>query len=186
MAGQFIRGNVRIIAFWSGHRLSFNGRSRGAPHVGSVPEPAVRSSRSTARRAFGRPVLLGVAVVLVALNLRPAITSVGPVLDQARASFAASAGWVALLTTVPVLCLAGATLGFALTPLLGEGMGGWRPALGSWAGIGAVALVGWLAWGRPAAEQVGPAPAARRSLLTSPLEWTVTASSVCRPSSRSP
>jgi CP family cyanate transporter-like MFS transporter len=139
------------------------------------------------------------------------------VLDQARASFAASAGWVALLTTVPVLCFAGAgavappiarrlglrgsiavalvaitaglalrvvggsgwmivativaasgvavagvlvpvvvragfptrvglvtglytaalqagaTLGFALTPLLGEGMGGWRPdATGAW------------------------------------------------------
>jgi CP family cyanate transporter-like MFS transporter len=227
--------------------------------VGSVPGSAVRSSRSAGRRACGRPVLLGVAVVLVAFNLRPAITSVGPVLDQARASFASSAGWVALLTTVPVLCFAGAgavasviarrlglrgsiavalvaitaglalrvvggpgwmivativaasgvavagvlvpvavragfptrvglltglytaalqagaTLGFALTPVLGEGMGGWRPALGSWAGIGAVALVGWLAWGRPPAEQVGPEPAARRSLLRSPLAWTVTA-----------
>jgi MFS transporter, CP family, cyanate transporter len=211
-------------------------------------------------RAGVGSVLLAVAVILVAFNLRPAITSVGPLLDQARAAFAASAGWVGLLTTVPVLCLAaagavaprlsrrvglraaiavalsaitaglvlrvlggptlmiaatvvatsgvavagvlvpvvvragfptriglvtglytaalqgGATLGFALTPLLAAGFGDWRPALASWAALGAVALAGWLVWGRPATSATGPAPADDgRSLLRSPLAWTVTA-----------
>ena len=203
--------------------------------------------------------LLATAVILVAFNLRPAITSVGPVLDQVRATFAATAGWVGLLTTVPVLCLAGAgavapqlarrlglrgaiavalsaitaglvlrvlggpdlmiaatvvatsgvavagvlvpvvvragfparvglvtglytaalqagaTLGFAFTPLLAEGLGGWRPALASWAAIGAVALAGWFAWGRPSTGAAGPAQGVRESVLASPLAWTITA-----------
>jgi len=219
-----------------------------------MAQPTTRPGRVGAASA-----LLAVAVVLVAFNLRPAITSVGPVLDQARAAFAASAGWVGLLTTVPVLCLAaagaaapqlarraglrgaialalvaitaglalrvlggpslmiaatvvatsgvavagvlvpvvvragfptrvglvtglytaalqaGATLGFAFTPLLADGLGGWRPALASWAAIGAVALAGWLAWGRPGAPAAGPAPAVGGSVLASPLAWTVTA-----------
>jgi CP family cyanate transporter-like MFS transporter len=225
-----------------------------------VSEPAVLPSRSGAGRLGAPSVLLVVAVVLVAVNLRPAITSVGPVLDQARATFAATAGWVGLLTTVPVLCLAGAgavapqlarrlglrgsiavallavtaglavrvlagpswmivatvvamsgvavagvlvpvvvragfptrvglvtglytaalqagaTLGFALTPLLAAGLDGWQAALTSWAGLGAAALAGWLAWGRPPAGATQPTErAAGDSLLTSPFAWTVTA-----------
>lgn len=54
----------------------------------------------------GGGVLLAVAVVLIALNLRPAITSVGPLLDRARDSLGASATWAGLLTTIPVLCFA--------------------------------------------------------------------------------
>nr|WP_246170718.1 MFS transporter [Pseudonocardia hierapolitana] len=212
------------------------------------------------RRTRPGPVLLAVAVILVAFNLRPAITSVGPVLDQVRAAFAATAGWVGLLTTVPVLCLAaagavaprlsrrvglrgaivvalaaitaglvlrvlggptlmiaatvvatsgvavagvlvpvvvragfptrvglitglytaalqaGATVGFALTPLLAAALGGWRAALAGWAVLGAVALAGWLACGRPAIPAAGPArDDDRPSLLRSPLAWTVTA-----------
>jgi CP family cyanate transporter-like MFS transporter len=222
--------------------------------MSTVAEPTTRPGRTRAG-----PALLAAAVILVAVNLRPAITSVGPVLDQARSTFAATAGWVGLLTTVPVLCLAaagavaprvarwlglrgaiavalcaitaglvlrvlggpalmiaatvvatsgvavagvlvpvvvragfparvglvtglytaalqaGATLGFAFTPLLADGLGGWRPALASWAAIGAVALAGWFAWGRPGAPAVVPAPAARDSVLASPLAWTVTA-----------
>ncbi|HLU54080.1 MAG TPA: MFS transporter [Pseudonocardia sp.] len=60
-------------------------------------------------------------------------------------------------------------------PLLADGLGGWRPALASWAAIGAVALAGWLAWGRPGAPAAGPAPAVGGSVLASPLAWTVTA-----------
>jgi MFS transporter, CP family, cyanate transporter len=67
---------------------------------------------------------------------------------------------------------AGATLGFAFTPLLAEGLGGWRPALASWAAIGLVALAGWFAWGRPDAPT---ADTARDSVLISPLAWVVTA-----------
>jgi len=225
-----------------------------------VAEQTARSGPARAGRAGAGSVLLAVAVVLVAFNLRPAITSVGPVLDQARAAFAATAGWVGLLTTVPVLCLAaagalapqlarrlglrgaiavallaltaglvlrvlggpslmiaatvvatsgvavagvlvpvvvragfptrvglvtglytaalqaGATLGFAFTPLLAAGLGGWRPALASWAVLGALALTGWLAWARPTTPAADPArPASRGSLLASPLAWTVTA-----------
>jgi MFS transporter, CP family, cyanate transporter len=58
---------------------------------------------------FGRAAggtLLAVAVVLAALNLRPAVTSVGPVLDRARDAVGASTTWAGLLTTLPGLCFA--------------------------------------------------------------------------------
>src|SRR5690349_9755592 len=52
--------------------------------------------------------LLIVAVILTALNLRPAITSVGPLLGEMRAALGASAIWAGALTTLPVLCFAAA------------------------------------------------------------------------------
>ncbi|OAP21730.1 MULTISPECIES: MFS transporter [Amycolatopsis] len=55
-------------------------------------------------------VLLAVAVVLTAMNLRPAITSVGPLLAEMRGSLGASAVWASILTTLPGLCFAGAGL----------------------------------------------------------------------------
>lgn len=73
--------------------------------------------------------LLAVAVILAALNLRPAVTSVGPLLDKAQADLGATATWAGLLTTLPGLCFAvagltapalarrvgvGAAVGFAL------------------------------------------------------------------------
>lgn len=61
-------------------------------------------------RVLAGRVLLVVAVVLTALNLRPAITSVGPMLGQMRTSLDASATWAGLLTTLPGLCFAGAGL----------------------------------------------------------------------------
>jgi MFS transporter, CP family, cyanate transporter len=48
--------------------------------------------------------LLAVAVVLVAVNLRPAVAGVGPVLPDLRADLPLSGTGAALLTTVPVLC----------------------------------------------------------------------------------
>lgn len=48
--------------------------------------------------------LLMVAILLVAANLRPAVTSIGPVLDEIRSSLHASAGWASVLTAVPGLC----------------------------------------------------------------------------------
>lgn len=54
--------------------------------------------------------LLIVAVVLTALNLRPAITSIGPVLGEMRESLGASAVWAGVLTTLPGLCFAAAGL----------------------------------------------------------------------------
>jgi CP family cyanate transporter-like MFS transporter len=55
--------------------------------------------------------LLGIAVVLAAVNLRPAVTSVGSVLDEMRESLGASSTWSGALTTAPGLCFAAA--GFA-------------------------------------------------------------------------
>lgn len=55
-------------------------------------------------------VLLIVAVVLTALNLRPAITSVGPLLPEMRGALGASATWAGVLTTLPGLCFAAAGL----------------------------------------------------------------------------
>ncbi|MEC3981187.1 CynX/NimT family MFS transporter [Amycolatopsis sp. H20-H5] len=65
-------------------------------------------------------VLLAIAVVLTALNLRPAITSVGPLLGEMRGSLGASATWAGVLTTLPGLCFAGAGLA---APLLSRRFG---------------------------------------------------------------
>ncbi|GAB2988896.1 MFS transporter [Amycolatopsis acidiphila] len=52
--------------------------------------------------------LLGVAVVLAALNLRPAVTATGSVLDEIRGSLGATSTWAGALTTAPGLCFAAA------------------------------------------------------------------------------
>lgn len=57
--------------------------------------------------------LLAVAVVLTALNLRPAITGVGPMLAEMRADLGTSGVWAGVLTTLPTLCFAGAEIGRA-------------------------------------------------------------------------
>ncbi len=50
-------------------------------------------------------VLLALAVVLAAVNLRPALAAVGPVLTELRTDLGLSGGGAALLTALPVLCL---------------------------------------------------------------------------------
>ena len=47
-----------------------------------------------------------VGLVLIALNLRPAVTSLGPVLEEVRASLGMSAAVAGLLTSVPAVCFA--------------------------------------------------------------------------------
>src|SRR3954451_1881555 len=78
--------------------------------MGSVsaqaPPPAVRSRKV---------LLVGVAIVLTALNLRTAVTSVGPVLEELQAGLGLSSGQAGLVTTMPVLCFA--LIGFAAPPL---------------------------------------------------------------------
>ena len=56
-------------------------------------------------RAAPSRVLLGLALMLVAVNLRPALRTVGPLLAPLRAGPGLSAGGAAILTTLPVLCL---------------------------------------------------------------------------------
>ncbi|MBO0851622.1 MAG: MFS transporter [Pseudonocardia sp.] len=81
--------------------------------------------------------LLAAAVVLAALNLRPAITSVGPVLDKARDAMGASTTWAGLLTTLPGLCFAVAGLA---APWLSRRVG-IGPAVGTALGVLGVGLV---------------------------------------------
>ncbi|MFB9685593.1 CynX/NimT family MFS transporter [Amycolatopsis plumensis] len=205
--------------------------------------------------------LLAVAVVLTALNLRPAITGVGPMLAEMRQDLGVSVVWAGVLTTLPTLCFAGAglaapllarragigaaialalaalaaglllrvldgpavvlggtlvatagialinvlipvvikdsfparigvltgvytaalqgggALGSAVTPRLGDTLGGWRPALGSWAVLAVVALLAWILAARGTGRAPRPADGAGRgrSLLRNRLAWIVTA-----------
>ncbi|TDD38163.1 MFS transporter [Actinomadura sp. KC06] len=68
-----------------------------------------------ARGALRRPLVVLVAVVLVAVNLRVAVTSLGAVLDQARADLAMSTLATSTAATLPVACFGGIAL---VTPLL--------------------------------------------------------------------
>ena len=78
-----------------------------------LPVPRRRDSRAPrgpddrdGKQALTRhPVLLGLAIALVAANLRPALASVGPVLDDVRIDLALTGTLAALLVSLPVLCL---------------------------------------------------------------------------------
>lgn len=52
-----------------------------------------------------RALLVGAALVLVALNLRPALSSLGPILPEVIRDTGVSAFGASILTTAPVLCL---------------------------------------------------------------------------------
>lgn len=52
----------------------------------------------------GRRWAIALGLVLLAFNLRPAVTSIGPVLDELRAALGVSSSWAGLLTTLPLLC----------------------------------------------------------------------------------
>jgi CP family cyanate transporter-like MFS transporter len=62
----------------------------------------------SARRGL---LLVGIAIVLTAFNLRTAVTSIGPVLQEIQEGLGISSGLAGLLTTMPVLCFA--AIGFA-------------------------------------------------------------------------
>nr|WP_017569743.1 MFS transporter [Nocardiopsis halotolerans] len=83
------------------------------------------SDPSAGRTAFRRHpravlLLLAAGIALAALNLRTAITSVGPVLDEVTAGLGMSAVGAGALTTLPVLCFA---LFGGLTPVLARRLG---------------------------------------------------------------
>jgi MFS transporter, CP family, cyanate transporter len=73
------------------------------PVTRTVPAPP-----ETQRRGL---LLIGTAIVLTGLNLRTAVTSVGPVLQEIEAGLGISSGLAGLITTMPVLCFA--AIGFA-------------------------------------------------------------------------
>jgi len=85
-------------------------------------KPEVDQSRVITPRRVAGGTLLAVAVVVAALNLRPAVTSIGPLLDKAQAALGASSTWAGVLTTLPGLCFAVAGLAApALARRLGLG-----------------------------------------------------------------
>jgi CP family cyanate transporter-like MFS transporter len=93
---------------------------------GLVGEAADHSPRSV-RRPTRSLVWLAVGVILLALNLRPLVVAVGPVLGVIRADTGMSASVAGLLTTLPVLCFG------LLAPL--------APRLGRWLGMEAALLL---------------------------------------------
>lgn len=68
--------------------------------------PREDPQQGTSRSAVRVRRLAAVALVLAAVNLRPAVTSLGPVLEETRASLGMSATVAGLLTSVPAVCFA--------------------------------------------------------------------------------
>lgn len=64
--------------------------------------------------------VLLIAIVAISLNMRPAITSIGPMLETVREQLALSNAQVTMLTTVPVICM-GVFASFA--PILNRKLG---------------------------------------------------------------
>ncbi|MGV9797170.1 CynX/NimT family MFS transporter [Mycobacterium sp. NPDC003449] len=91
-----------------------------------------------------------------------------------KGSFPAQIGLMAGIYTAALQ--GGGALGSALTPLAEPILGGWRAALGSWAVLAALALVFWLAAARGInnVRTTDPSTGGGRSLMRSPLAWTIT------------
>ncbi|MBQ1081017.1 MULTISPECIES: MFS transporter [unclassified Nocardiopsis] len=85
-----------------------------------TPLPGTDQPRAATRAAL---VLIAVAIALAALNLRTAITSVGPVLGEVTQGLGMTAVGAGVLTTLPVLCFA--VFG-GLTPMLSRRLGSHR------------------------------------------------------------
>jgi MFS transporter, CP family, cyanate transporter len=107
--------------------------------VEGVSEPARGKilTRATA------PLLVG--LLLVAFNLRPAISSVPPVLETIRQDLGLGRAYLGLLTTIPVLCMSVLAL---VAPKVRERIGVERAVLWSVVLIG-LAVAGRLAAGQP-------------------------------------
>ena len=60
-------------------------------------------------------VLVAVAIVLTGFNLRTAVNSVGPVLEEIERGLGISSGLAGLITSMPLICFA--LIGFAGPPL---------------------------------------------------------------------
>src|SRR3954463_1210976 len=82
--------------------------------------------------------LLVLGIVLAALNLRTAVTSIGPLLDQLAAALGMTSVGTGLLTTLPVLAFAAVG---AITPTLARRVGEHRLLLLALVTLGAGMLV---------------------------------------------
>ncbi|MEU8435875.1 MFS transporter [Streptomyces sp. NPDC029216] len=79
--------------------------SRPATPSGSAGRPATTRAETPADPRWLGPVLV-VGIVLAALNLRPAITSLGALFEEARTGLHMSGTVAGLITSVPALCFA--------------------------------------------------------------------------------
>ena len=86
------------------------GESTGRKATGADGPIGTSPAEPTGISAVAGGALLAVAVVLTAMNLRPAVTSVAPLLGDMRDELGTSATWAGLLTTMPGLCFAAAGL----------------------------------------------------------------------------
>ncbi len=84
------------------------GRPLERRHPTRLPSTSTRRMVRCRRPAAKDAGSLGVAIVLLAINLRPAVGSVGVVLDALRGDLGMSVTTAGLLTTLPVLCFAAA------------------------------------------------------------------------------
>lgn len=96
--------------------------------------------------------VLALAMLVVACNLRPPLTSVGPVLTEIRAALPGWSTWVGLLTMVPVLCMG---LAGPFAPGMARRWGAERVVLG-WMAV-LVAGLTLRTFGAPAALFLGTA-----------------------------
>ncbi|OKI27297.1 transporter [Streptomyces sp. CB03578] len=78
-------------------------RPKAAPHQ-ALPRPAATPAATPQPQWLG-PVLI-VGIVLAALNLRPAITSLGALFEETRTGLGMSGTVAGLITSVPALCFA--------------------------------------------------------------------------------
>lgn len=101
---------------------------------------ATAETRAPAKAAGGT-FLLVLGLVLVALNLRFALTSIGPLIDDVRADLHLSGSAIGLLTTAPLLALG---LVSPLAPRLAERFGAEHVVLGCLLAIGAGVALRWL------------------------------------------
>ncbi|MFD6168607.1 MFS transporter [Streptomyces coeruleorubidus] len=80
-------------------------REKTHPTVRSSAAPEAREPGGTSTRAWTTRLLV-LGIVLSALNLRPAITSLGALLEEVRDGLGMSGSVAGLLTSVPPLCFA--------------------------------------------------------------------------------
>jgi CP family cyanate transporter-like MFS transporter len=102
----------------------------------AIPVPETPTSLEPAAKTRPWQLLLG--LVLVALNLRPALSSMAPLLGEVADSLGMSSAQAGLLTTLPVLCLG---LFAPLAPMLARRFGSERVVFGVlWCLAAAIAL----------------------------------------------
>ncbi|HVW17988.1 MAG TPA: MFS transporter [Solirubrobacteraceae bacterium] len=106
--------------------------------IGAPSDPGHPTAARAPRAGGAVPLLAG--IVLVAVNLRFAITSVSPVVDDVRGDLGLSSATMGLLTTTPLLALG---LVAPLGPSLGRRLGSERVVLGCLVAIAAGVALRW-------------------------------------------